>query len=1653
MIAHARREVAIVGLACTYPGARNAAQFWKNIVDKLSAIEEVDPRRWEPERFYDPEPGKEDKLYFKHVGSLGTSFTFNPLKLGIPPSTIEGAEPDHFLMLRTVYEALDDADYIQRTFNRERTSLIVGRGNYVTPGVMWVTLRTTITETVMNVIGSLRPDLDTAQLARLRKLLQAKLPRLTPENAGGLIPNIVTGRVANRLDFMGRNFTIDAACASSLLAAEDGVQSLLAGTDDMVIAGGLHIAGHIPFLSVFNVTRAMSQTSTIRPFDSKADGTMASEGCGVIVMKRLEDAERDGDRIYAVIKGAGSASDGRAKGLMAPRVEGEVLALHRAYAMSGVDPGTIGMVEGHGTGTPVGDATEVDALHKVFGPGTDQRKICALGSVKSNIGHAMPAAGAAGIIKTALALYHRVLPPTINVTEPHPALQKADSRFYLNTETRPWIHRQDGTPRRACVNAFGFGGINAHLVLEEYTGADEKTQPTLLPEWEQELFVLEGRTRSDLLARLQQIRQYATAVEGIRLRDLAYTLNTSLEGLRERVSIVASSLEDLATRIDRVAQRLADPECHQIRERQGLFYFDSEELRTGKLGLMFPGEGSQYLNMLSDLCVHFPEVRECFEETDQALAGDESYTPPSEIVFPPPSLSATEEAAAEARLWSIERATEAVLTADGAVYRLLENLGVRPDFLTGHSAGEWLAMAVSGMVNREELVAGMPRLAEMYRKLADEQTIPQMAMLAVGAGKDRVAELTRKIGANAVIANDNCAHQVVVVVDPADAERVTDELLKSGVFVERLPYERGYHTPAFTYICDPLRKFFQALNFRKPAIPVICCTTAEPFTDDLEEAIETVANTFSRPLLFQQTIERMYAEGVRIFVETGPRGNLTAFVDDILRGRPHLAIPVDQFRRPGLLALQHAVGMLMAVHQPLDVSILYRRRLPRKLTLDAKADSVTPEEKQPGAIQISLCYPEFEAPSRDEFPNSAAPPAASAPETLRIAAAPSEKQSYVPAELAAVSAATAPRFVASPQSPLVPASVASSPAVPLPSAQGLLGEHLYLMEEFLSTQENVLSALLGSHSNTFAPEIPAFQPGWDDITDAEWSEAEPATPQSANAPPGPQATPLLRHYEVLEERPGEFVRMSVRLDLQEHLFLADHVLFLPRSEREDLGGARPNMPLTGSLELMCEAATRLMPGLVVTGIRNATAPKPIFTEERGEPVEVLLEMRRMDTQQVHVALRPAGGKETLSDCTVVFGAAFSPAPLAEPFQLVNARAAACDGPNIYTDRRMFHGPRFQGIHAVHAIGENGMTGQLRVLPNDTCLRSDPAPRYIIDFHLFDAAGQLAGYWPTEYFDESILLLPVRIGEVTRYSPSPPPGTILDLQVKVREITARQLRADLDLILPDGRVWLRVVGWQDWRFNWNRRQYEFLRFPNENPVGRPLAHTAFPALGIHCQLVDTIPELSKPGLSEELWTYNLFSAQDRRTYQAISGEAARVHWLYQMSAAKDAVCVWARAKGRKVFPADVRVEADGEALRVSAFWQSQIGMPYASAAVTSEIAVGVAADQPVTVAVEQIIRGSQPLEHAFVPEEREWIERLAAPDEWTARAVAAKKAVARYLRPESDDGDFWTTLLIPRIDESTGELAVADPGSAVNAEDTIQVFTARDGKWAIAIAWK
>jgi polyketide-type polyunsaturated fatty acid synthase PfaA len=680
-----KTPIAIIGMASIFPEAKNLQEYWDKIVKKVDCITDVPLSRWNPEDYYDPDPKTPDKTYCKRGGFI-PDVDFNPIEFGLPPNILEVTDISQLLSLVVAKEAMEDAGYgFDRNFNREKIGVILGAAvgrQLVNP--YGARLQYPIWEKVLKSSGL--SDEDTAKITEKIKLAYVNWE----ENSfPGLLANVIAGRIANRLNLGATNCTIDAACASSLAALKMAVSELLSGQADMMITGGVDTDNSIFAYLCFSKTPALSKNQQTRPFDVDADGMMLGEGIGMMMLKRLEDAERDRDKIYAVIKGIGTSSDGRYKSIYAPRPEGQMKALSRAYEEAGFAPTSIGLMEAHGTGTMAGDPAEFTALKEVFGSGSNLKAQIALGSVKSQIGHTKAAAGAAGLIKTALALHHKVLPATINITKPNPKLGIESTPFYLNTETRPWIKPKDSIPRRAGISSFGFGGTNYHVVLEEYTGKQDSAYR--LHNTPQSI-VLFAANRDRLLNKCQDVlAQLQSDSYERHYRELVDTCASQKIPLSSaRVGFVVSSIAEARDRLQTTIKQLKIQKGSSWEHPHGIYYRQAGMQLKGKVVALFSGQGSQYLDMGRELAVNFPEIRQAYTEMDGLMAKDRLPSI-SDRVFPVPSFEPEQQKAQAKALQSTDCAQPAIGVFSYSLYKIMQQAGFTADFVAGHSFGELTA--------------------------------------------------------------------------------------------------------------------------------------------------------------------------------------------------------------------------------------------------------------------------------------------------------------------------------------------------------------------------------------------------------------------------------------------------------------------------------------------------------------------------------------------------------------------------------------------------------------------------------------------------------------------------------------------------------------------------------------------------------------------------------------------------------------------------------------------------------------------------------------------------------------------------------------------------------------------------------------------------
>ncbi|HEY9665506.1 MAG TPA: beta-ketoacyl synthase N-terminal-like domain-containing protein, partial [Coleofasciculaceae cyanobacterium] len=679
--------IAIVGMASIFPKARNLQEYWTNIIQEIDCISDVLSSRWNVEDYYDPNPKAPDKTYCKRGGFI-PDVDFNPLEFGLPPNILEVTDISQLLSLVVAKEAMEDAGYSDtRQFNRERTGVILGVALARQLNVpLFSRLQYPVWEKVLKSSGL--SDEDTQKIVEKMKLAYVKWE----ENAfPGTLGNIVAGRIANRLDLGGMNCVVDAACASSLGALKMAISELTEHRSDMMLTGGVDTDNSIVAYMCFSKTPAVSKSENVKPFDADSDGMMLGEGIGMMVLKRLEDAERDNDRIYAVIKGIGTSSDGRYKSIYAPRPEGQVKALRRAYEDAGFSPSSVSLIEAHGTGTMAGDPAEFIALKEAFREDNPNQRKIALGSVKSQIGHTKAAAGAASLIKTALALHHKVLPPTINVTKPNPKLNIENSPFYLNTETRPWIRAEGEEPRRAGVSSFGFGGTNYHIVLEEYES--EHNRAYRLHNTPQSVLLF-APTCEQLLIRCADILQKLQSDAGDRhYRELVdASKNLEIPVTDARVGFVADSLTQACNLLQISVDWLKNKaQAEAWNHPQGIYYRQTGLDLKGKVVALFSGQGSQYLEMGRELAINFPCLRQIYGYMDRLLRKD-GLKSLSETVFPPPEFDPEKKNRRVEALQRTEYAQPAIGALSVGLYKILQQAGFKPDFVAGHSFGELTAL-------------------------------------------------------------------------------------------------------------------------------------------------------------------------------------------------------------------------------------------------------------------------------------------------------------------------------------------------------------------------------------------------------------------------------------------------------------------------------------------------------------------------------------------------------------------------------------------------------------------------------------------------------------------------------------------------------------------------------------------------------------------------------------------------------------------------------------------------------------------------------------------------------------------------------------------------------------------------------------------------
>lgn len=801
--------IAIVGMAIRFPGANSVEQFWQNLqqgVESISFFSESDmiAAGLNPELI-------QNSRYVKARSILENVEQFDAKFFGFTPREAAITDPQHRIMLECAWESLENAGYNSETYP--------GRiGVYAGMGLSSYSL------------FNLYPNRDLIESVGVFQTLIS--------NDKDFLPT----RISYQLNLRGPSVNVQTACSTSLVAVHIACQSLLNGECDMALAGAASI--RVPQESgyLYQEESILSPDGHCRPFDAHAKGTVFGNGAGIVVLKRLEDAIADGDTIRAIIKGSAINNDGHLKvGYTAPSVAGQTEAIAEAMAVANVNPETVSYIQTHGTGTALGDPIEIAALTQVFSRHTDKKACCAIGSVKSNIGHLDTAAGIAGLIQTVLALEHQAIPPSLHFESPNPQIDFENSPFYVNAKLLEWPGGE--TPRRAGVSSFGIGGTNAHVVLEEAPVPSKKSPNSRQPQ----LLVISAKTGPALEQATQNLADYLTTHSDCNLADVAYTLQVGRRGFNYRRMVVAETVEAAATALSsREPQSVFSGECATV---------------NPPVTFMFPGQGSQYVNMGRGLYDNQPIFREWVDRACELLLPHLELDLRTLLY---PELDA--EAVATERLAQTQFTQPALFVIEYATAQLWQSWGIQPTAAIGHSIGEYVAACLAGVFSFEDALA----LVAVRGRLM--QQLPGGSMLAVCLSAE---EVRQHLEESLSLATINSPSLCAVSGKTEAIAQLERQLTATGVTCRRLHTSHAFHSPMMEPILDEFRDRVAQVRRNAPQLPFISNVTGTWITP--EEAIDPNywANHLRQPVQFSEGIAEVLNRGHSIFLEVGPGRTLS----------------------------------------------------------------------------------------------------------------------------------------------------------------------------------------------------------------------------------------------------------------------------------------------------------------------------------------------------------------------------------------------------------------------------------------------------------------------------------------------------------------------------------------------------------------------------------------------------------------------------------------------------------------------------------------------------------------------------------------------------------------------------------------------------------
>ncbi|MFG2132879.1 SDR family NAD(P)-dependent oxidoreductase [Streptomyces sp. NPDC048751] len=810
-------DIAIISMACRFPGgADDPETLWRLLAAGEDAICEVPPGRWDTQGLYDPDPEATGKAYTLRGGFLSNIDRFDASFFGISPREAAAMDPQQRLLLQTSWETLERAGIVPDTLNGSSTGVYIGL-------------------------------YDSGYLA------SAPLGQLDGHVGTGSAASVASGRIAYTLGLQGPAVTVDTACSSSLVALHLAARALAAGECDLALAGGATLLvtprGHVEFSRL----RGLSPSGRCSPFSTEADGVVWAEGCGLVLLKRLADARRDGDRVLAVVKGSAINQDGRSQGLSAPNGLAQERVLRAALDAAGLGPDDIDYVEAHGTGTRLGDPIEGNALAAVFGPGRPVDRPLAVGSLKSNIGHAQAAAGIGGVIKTVLALGHEHIPASLHAETPTEHIRWPDSGLRVSADALKWPRTADRV-RRAGVSAFGISGTNAHVVLEEAPGEEREGDAVSGPAGPA-LFPLSGRTPASLQEQATRLQEHLVRHPEASLPAVAATLAHRRTHFEHRAVVQAADRDGLLTALRELADGQHGPETA---------VGHVQAAGAGKVAFVFPGQGAQWTGMARDLLDRDPVFADELDRCDGALRPFTGWSVAS-------VLRGDTGAPSLERVDVVQPVLFAVMVSLAAVWRAR---GVRPDAVIGHSQGEVAAACVAGALSLADAAAVVALRSQALTGLAGTGAMAVVALPHTDV-EGRLAALDGRVSVAAV----NSGRSTVIAGDVEPLEALLADLDREQVFVRRLDVDYASHSAQVEPVRATLLDELDGVTAYPTSVTWYSTVTGEPVTEELEA--DYWYTNLREPVRFAPTVERMAADGYRCFVELGPHPSLVTSVKTV----------------------------------------------------------------------------------------------------------------------------------------------------------------------------------------------------------------------------------------------------------------------------------------------------------------------------------------------------------------------------------------------------------------------------------------------------------------------------------------------------------------------------------------------------------------------------------------------------------------------------------------------------------------------------------------------------------------------------------------------------------------------------------------------------